>query len=143
MSREDVMVALFNALAASGAYATTGRRLIHWGQVAEQPALFLRHVGDETPPRPTNRPGRVVMECEAWVYAKRDGDPAATAETPINGLIDAIDLALRPPPGRQEQTLGGMVQHAWIEGRTEIHPGDLDGQAIAVIPLKVLVPVIG
>jgi hypothetical protein len=38
--------------------------------------------------------------------------------------------------------LGGLVTHCWIEGRIEIHPGDLDGQAIAVVPIRMLVPTI-
>ena len=37
----------------------------------------------------------------------------------------------------REFALGG-----WIEGKTEIYPGDLDNQAIAVVPIRVLVPVL-
>jgi hypothetical protein len=35
-----------------------------------------------------------------------------------------------------------VVQHCWIEGKTEIYPGDLDNQAIAVVPIRVLVPIL-
>jgi hypothetical protein len=61
----------------------------------------------------------------------------------LNNLIDAVKAALDPVPGMaQTLGLGGTttVQHCWIEGRIDMHPGDLDGQAIAVIPIKILAP---
>jgi hypothetical protein len=45
------------------------------------------------------------------------------------------------PTGRAEtQTLGGLVSHCWIEGRIEMDSGDNDGQAKAIIPIRILVP---
>ena len=62
--------------------------------------------------------------------------------TALNGLLDAVEAALNPFP-LEAQTLGGLVTHCWIDGSTDYHPGDLDGQAIAVVPVKVLVPTFG
>ena len=39
-------------------------------------------------------------------------------------------------PGRQ--TLGGLVSNCYIGGKIMKDPGDLDGDAIAVIPVKIL-----
>ena len=142
MTREAIMLALFNLLVQSGAYKTTGRRLIYWQDVADQPALFLRHVADDTMTTRTGMPPKVVIECEVWLYSQGGSDPDVSPETSLNGLLDGVEIALQPAPGMPAQTLGGLVTHAWIEGKTEMHPGDLGGQAIAVVPVKVLVPVV-
>jgi hypothetical protein len=140
-TREAYIDALYQTLITSSTFHTTGRRLVLWNLVNEQPALFLRHVGDDNPPRPTRIPPRTVIDCEPWIYAKAP-DPDSIPETVLNNLLDDIDRALQPAPASEAQTLGGLVTHCWIEGRIEIHPGDLDGQGIAVVPIKMLVPTI-
>jgi len=143
VTREAVIDALFATLtggAAGAAYKTTGRRLILWTKVAEQPALFLRHIGDEVLPRPTGMPPKVIIECEVWLYSNAGGDPDISPEIAMNGLLDSVEISLQPAPGFNAQTLGGVVAHAWIEGKIDMHPGDLGGQAIAIVPVKMLVP---
>lgn len=139
IGREPIMQALFTLLTSSGAYKTIGRRLELWTKVAEQPALFLRHVGDSYPPRPTGLPPKTEMDCEAWIYSKAGANKDIAPETALNALLDGLETALLPDPF-PTQTLGGLVHHCWIEGRVEIHPGDLDAQAIAVVPIRILVP---
>ena len=139
MTREAIITALFNLLVTSHAYKTTGRRLILWTLVPEQPALFLRHTGDVFPEHPTGLLPRTRIECEAWIYVKT-ADPDAIPEKQMNNVLDAVERALKPPPAYENQTLGGLVTQGWIEGRVEIHPGDLDGQSIAVVPITILVP---
>lgn len=138
--RETILQALFLLLTRGGRFETVGRRLILWTQVAAQPALFLRHVGDSYSPHATRLPPRIVMHCEIWLYSNAGQDPDAAPEIALNILLDAVETLLRPLPGREAQTLGGLVTHCWIEGQVEIHPGDLDGQAIAIVPVKILVP---
>jgi hypothetical protein len=121
-------------------FATTGRRLKLWSQVDEQPALFLRNVGDTYPERATRMPPKTIMNCEAWIYSNVGADPDVVPAVTLNNLLDAIETVLKPPPGFEAQTLGGIVAHCWIEGRIEMHPGDLDSQAIAVVPIRILVP---
>lgn len=140
MNRETIMTALFATLQGAAAWGTTGRRLIFWTQVSQQPAMFLRNAGEEIHASPTGLPAKVTMECEVWLYNKTDA--SGTPGAGLNDLIDAVQAALRPPPGRP-QTLGGLVSHCRIEGKIDLHPGDLDGQAIAVIPVKILVPTFG
>lgn len=145
MSRETITMALFNLLCSANfqpGFQTTGRRLIMWTRCPAQPALFLRNTGDEYPHRPTGMPAKVVMECEAWIYSNAGTDPNIDPATGLNCIIDAVEAIMKPAPGFAVQTLGGLVAHAWIEGKIDMHPGDLDGQAIAVIPIKILVPII-
>jgi len=37
-------------------------------------------------------------------------------------------------------SLGGMVDHCWVEGETLKDPGDLDGQGLIIVPLNILLP---
>jgi hypothetical protein len=39
------------------------------------------------------------------------------------------------------QTLGGLVSHCWIDGKIMKDSGDIDGDGIAVIPVKILATV--
>ena len=140
MTREAVMTALLALLTSGGTFLTSGRRVLPWNKVASQPALFLRHVGEQVSDRPTGMPPRTILECEAWIYNKVGGDEVP--DTALNALLDAVETLLLPNLADDAQTLGGVVQHCWIEGKTEIYPGDLDNQAIAVVPIRVLVPIL-
>lgn len=121
---------------------TTGRRLIPWSKVAAQPALFLRHTGDDFLARRPRLPGRVELEAEIWLYSDGGDDPDLAPEIPLNALIDAVAETLEPPIYGETQTLGiaPLVTHCWLEGRGEIYPGDLGGSAVALLPIKILVP---
>ena len=37
-------------------------------------------------------------------------------------------------------TLGGLVHHCFIDGKVFKDPGDLDGQALIIVPITVLAP---
>ena len=139
-ARNTILDALLALAASSGPYLTTGRRLMLWTQVKAQPALFLRHTRDAFPPRPTGMPAKVTMECELWIYSQLGKDKATAPDIGLNDLLDQVERALLPPPTQRAQTLGGLCTHAWIEGTIDLYPGDLDGQAIAVVPVHILVP---
>jgi hypothetical protein len=148
LTLSEVATANATAAAFTTGFRTTGRRLQMWNQVAEQPALFLRNIADEYPKRHGRElPPATIVEAEAWVYSNAGKDPDLAPAVGLNNLIDAIKAVLDPVPGLP-QTLGlatsgpngTTVQHCWIEGRIDMHPGDLDGQAIAVIPIKILAP---
>nr|WP_294564482.1 hypothetical protein [uncultured Rhodopila sp.] len=144
MSRETIMTALFTLLTVGGAFQTTGRRLIHWSKVPQQPALFLRNAdGGDYPQRTTRLPPKVTLDCEVWLYCNDGSNPDVAPAIGLNNAIDAVEAALKPAPGFEAQTLGGLVSHCWIEGKIDMHPGDLDGQAIAIVPVKLLVPSFG
>jgi hypothetical protein len=72
------------------------------------------------------------------------GDQIAAGVTPIsllNPLIDAVDAALKRSPISNGQTLGGLVSHCYIDGKTMKDDGDFDGNGTAVIPVKILATV--
>lgn len=140
MNRELIMTAAFNLVAASAGFQTSGRRLVLWNKCPSQPAIFLRNVGDEYPQRPARGlPAKVTIKAEIWIYTKVGPDDVPGSS--INGLVDAVEAALQPATGAETQTLGGLVSHCWIEGEIMMDPGDIDGQAKAIIPIKILASV--
>ena len=144
MGRNSIADALLALLTSTGVFNTSGRRLLPWTKVDSQPAIFVRHVGDHYAPRGTGMPPKVMMECEARIYSNAGKDNLAVPGAALADVLDAVEALLKPAPGApsRTQTLGGTVIHAWIEGKIDVHPGDLDGQAIAVVPISVLVPIL-
>lgn len=143
VARETIMAALMALLETAPGFRTgPKRRLKLWKDVADQPAIFVRNGGDDYPARAVNGlPAKTTMHVEIWIYAKAGPDPAVIPGVLINNLIDAVEAVIQPTAATQgRQTLGGLVSHCWIEGRIEMDPGDIDGQAKAILPLKILGP---
>jgi hypothetical protein len=137
-SREVAYTALYNVLWAASAFKTITRRLKHWSDVSpeDQPALYIEHSGEVTNVV-RGQPSRIVLEVNLWVYVFTEG---AETGPVLNPLLDAVELALAPSTtGDHVQTLGGVVHHCWIEGQTQIFEGNLGEEAVAIVPVKILV----
>jgi hypothetical protein len=137
-TRNQVLNALLGFVAIPGTFPTSGRRLIPWTKVPLQPAIFVRHMHEEFQRLPTGMPAKVTMEAEVWIYAQTSSD--VPADVVLCDLLDLVENALRVPPAAKAQTLGGTVTHCWIEGIADLYPGDLDNQAIGILPVRILVP---
>lgn len=146
MSRNAIFTALLALTSgvtwtgSSGAqtFLETRRRVPDWNK-ARKPGLYQAEFG-ETITQTTNMREKVTLRAEWWIYLD-DGqsqgyDPTVT----VNNVIDALDAAISPPPGFTTQTLGGLVQHAFISGNVLKIAGDLDGAGLLTIPLVILVP---
>lgn len=137
MTREPVYAALFALLSGAAPFVTASRRLRHWSDVgpAEQPALFVVQKS-ETAERRAGLPAKWRASADVYVYAHAPDDETAPA-TVLNPLLDAIEAALAPQSA--VQTLGGLAAHAWIAGKIETDEGVLGGQAVAIVPIEMLV----
>ncbi|TWB20669.1 hypothetical protein FBZ89_10668 [Nitrospirillum amazonense] len=140
MAREDIHAALFARLTAAAPFATASRRVRLWNDLspAQQPALFLMSRGEEVTRRDT-LPAHRVLRVDILLYAQAPDDETAGAVV-LNPLLDAVEAALRPPPGQDKQTLGGLVHDCWIEGQVTTDEGALGSQAVAIVPLHLLIP---
>ncbi len=139
MTREPIYVALFTKLQAIGAgFATYSRHLRHWTdvQATEQPSLFQVQVGELAQPQPLGLPTKWTLSVDLYVYVKGDGKTAMGAT--INPLLDAITTAIAPDNPSGKQTLGGLVEHCWIEGALETDEGVLGDQSVVIIPIRIL-----
>lgn len=140
MNRETIYAALFAKVSAAAAFKTTSRRLKHWDNVAagDHPALFQVQKG-EMPEQRRGLPPKWHLDADLYVYARSGADPAIAPAIELNALIDAIETALAPSPVTGFQTLDGLVSHCWISGRIETDEGVLGDQAIAIIPIEILI----
>ena len=142
MNREDIFEALFDLVANAAEFKTKKRRLKLWTEVngSQRPALFVAQRGETYIRNSEAVPQKVVLKAEIYIYTDAGKDPNVIPATDLNKLVDAVDAALAPSPVTGRQTLGGLVSHCWIEGDVMTDPGDLDGDGMAIIPVRILVP---
>lgn len=139
MTREPIIAALFAKLSAISGVNLSGRVLRHYNELhpSDQPALFLAPRA-QTATRKRGFPTVWTIDVSVYVYVKRAGNDTVP-DTQMNTILDAIEAALNPAGGVEVQTLGGLCDHAWIEGAIETDEGVLGDQAIAIIPIRILV----
>jgi hypothetical protein len=116
-----------------------GRRLKLWTDVPQQPACFLTTHRETDNYQSENTPGKTTLSADIYVYTKTN-DSSAVPAIDLNNILDGIDARLAPSPVTGKQTLGGLVSHCRRDGEVMLDPGDLDGQALAIIPIKIFVP---
>lgn len=136
MNRESIYSALFAQVSKAARFVTVSRRLKHWSDVspAEQPALFQvqkSEIARTVPGQPTVW----ELHVDLFLYAHTNGNPDISPAEILNPLLDSVLNALAPDPITNKDTLGGLVQHAWIEGNLITDEGVLGDQAVCVIPV--------
>ena len=138
---ETVMQALFEQLTGGGEFVTTGRRVRHWTEVNEQPALFLRRTGVVYDSQ--NLMTIRTLICEAWIYCNVGQDPDAAPDETLTELEGHVLDRLAPDVLDDDEarfTLGGLVYWCRPEGRSDMSPGDQGEQAIMRIPILITLP---
>ena len=70
-------------------------------------------------------------------------DPGAIGAAALNAIMDALDAGLAPAGadgvlGRN--TLGGAAYRCSIQGKPLKDPGDLDGDGLLVVPIRIVLP---
>lgn len=92
----------------------------------------------------TGMPYKTILEANWIVYQCVGMDSKAIPAIENNCILKGVREALRPkvndPGFPKRNTLGGLVHHCFIGGRVFKDPGDIDGQGMMVIPIKLLVP---
>jgi len=143
--RDAILNALFQRLKTKlgSNVATIGRRHMMPPNLtsAMQPALFVVQGGEVREPHPRGTGGKITLHVFLVAYCY---DNAANVDgtTQLNILIGRIEDALAPdlPNIGEPQTLGGLAYQCWIEGEADIDPGVFGQQAVAIIPVRILVP---
>jgi hypothetical protein len=120
------------------------RRLKLWSDVpaANRPACFIYEGGQETYSWSETALPKRVIEVKIFVYLNAK-DPGAVGATLVNKVMDAIDDAFRLIGGdiiSGRNTLNGAAYHCRIDGKTLKDPGDLDGDALLIAPVKIVLP---
>jgi hypothetical protein len=121
----------------------TSRRLLPWSQVNEgqQPAFFLRQLREETRQDVLALP-KWRLRAQIWIYMVAAPNAEQSGNWPsqlINPCLDAIEKTLEGPVPGEKQTLGGLVEHCWIDGDIFVDdPVSPDTQIVIVIPISML-----
>ena len=139
-ARETVMDALFTHLKANiPGILTSSRRFKFWQEVSEQPALFLRDADEEL--EYESQLQKQILKAEVWIYSKAGANPSIAPVTALNNLLDRLQDAFAPDQVTANRfTLGGLVHTCRLRGQVQKSPGDLDGQAIAVADVEIILP---
>lgn len=126
-------------------FVTRGRRVKLFNEVSaeNQPAIYQAEHAEQIAQK-TNLPYRRIFEAKWIIYQKTGADKTVDGVIENNRILDALQAKMQPlvadPGYPQRNTLGGLVWHTFWEGVIFKDPGDIDDQAMMVIPLKVLVP---
>lgn len=145
LAREDIYNALFLKLKSAYQFKTATRRVRHWDAFKNEqgPVLVMIEEGETYEPEFTGEPTKVTLDVTAMVYFWVSGKIGDGPDAPIsllNPIVDALEAAIAPDPTTQAQTLGGVVNRVWIDGKILKSSGDQDNVAIAMIPIKMVVP---
>ena len=143
MDSESIYQALFNRLSGINGFVTTSRRLRHFNNVQpeDRPALFVTQ-GNQTEVPVKGLDAKVELEAEVYIYI-HETDKAIPPSVQLNQMIDKVRKAIASefPEMCEYQTLGGLVEHCWIEGTIEVFEAVenmLDDQGIAIVPIRIL-----
>jgi hypothetical protein len=142
---ESIYQALFDltaglAWAPSGALAFSSRRVKTFEDLPAQPALCQAET-DETVAQRTGMQPTTTLGASWLIFHQAGKDDGAIPAQTTNAILAAVRaLFVDPTDPDYAQTLGGLVHKCWIEGRIQKFQGDLDGQTLIVVPIKVLAP---
>jgi hypothetical protein len=144
MTRETAFSALFDAVADAYPWGLASRRLRLWSDVPApmRPALFQLESGPETYQWTSLAQPRRTIEAKLFLYFD-SRDPLTPGASAINAALDAIDAALAPQAGDAaagRQTLGGAVHDCKIAGVPVRDTGDIDGDGLAVVSVRLVMP---
>lgn len=125
-------------------FVTMSRRVVLFGECPQQPACYQAEHGDVVS-QVTGMPYKTTLEAKWIIYQNVAQDPDALGVVENNRIIEGCYAALAPRPtdpgyADKRNTLGGLVHHCFISGNLFKDPGDLDGQGMIIIPIKILVP---
>lgn len=124
-------------------FVTMSRRVVLFGECPEQPACYQAEHGDNVA-QVTGMPYKTIIEAKWIIYQNVAQDPKALGAVENNLIIQGCYEALKPkvidPGYPKRNTLDGLVHHCFISGQLFKDPGDLDGQGMMVVPIKLLVP---
>lgn len=148
--REPIYVALWNLIADDSGiksqFVTTGRYLIPITDLPTDklPALFQIEHGEAWVRKGKGIPAIRTLHCSIVMYAYSADQDQSYPSTLLNNMMDVLDSLLENPgnPGNA-QTLGGLVEHVYLEGEVKIIEGQLgtgENASVLVAPITMLIP---
>ncbi len=106
---------------------------------AARPACFVFEGGLESYAWSESAAPKRVIEPKLFVYLSAKGDNVGASL--LNGVMDALDQAFTlsgADLGLGRNTLSGAAYSCRIDGKVLKDPGDLDGDALLVVPVRIV-----
>ena len=145
--REPIYVALWslflNHPTLAGQFVTTSRYKRHFDDVDADamPALFLTETGENWVKPGKGIPAKRTLTAMLAMYTSTSQPNAVLPATLINALMDTVDEVIENVGNPSNaQTLGGLVEHVYLEGEVEIYEAFLQDKSIVLVPLTILLP---
>lgn len=106
----------------------------------ELPVLVLLHLAEEAAEPQAFGLQQWTLRFHAVVLLRADAGRDTEVDTVCNAILDAVDatLAAGEPGSYGQQTLGGLVQNAWIEGMLTIEQETIQQPIAISIPIRCL-----
>ena len=146
VAREQIYSALFALLQSAANFKTVGRVWVPSNKLdpPQLPALFMVENNEHAMQTAPGRPAKWMLDVDVVIYARNEGESQAPGAesyvraTALNNLLDAVESALAPVAATNVQSLGGLVQHCWIEGKIEKDAALQGANSVAVVPVRIL-----
>jgi hypothetical protein len=150
-TREQIYQALYDLIkgltwvfqSQSQSFKYTSRRMLSWDNVniGQQPSLFVRQIR-ESSSQQVLALEKKLFRAQIWIYmqsAPNAGQDGNWPSQQINPMLDSLDSTMSGPVPGEKQTLGGKVEHAWIDGDILVDdPVAPDTQIIIFVPVSML-----
>lgn len=124
-------------------WGDSSRRVKHFNDVEKelQPAAYqAEHRTGWQPRDRLGAPARRLVTVNWIIYFRTDGGQIGS-QIASSTIMPAINAVLVPDDlERNVLTLGGLAYYTRIEGDEWLESGDLDDQAMLVVPLSLLIP---
>lgn len=127
-------------------FATRSRRVKLFSEVpVEQQPWLGQAEHNEEAAQVTSQPYKWKLNAQWFIYHPDAVVQEALPTVTNNLILKAVEDALFPKPYDpgfldERNTLSGLVHHCFIEGEVFKDPGDIDNQAMLVVPITILVP---
>jgi hypothetical protein len=125
-------------------FAEMSRRVKIFDDCDNQPACYQAEHTAMVQKR-MNMPYREEWEANWIIYFDVAKDETCIPATEMNRIIKSVRDVFTPLPSDpgvfdNRLTLNNLVYSCYIGGRMFKNPGDMDGQGMLVVPIKLLVP---
>jgi hypothetical protein len=105
------------------------------------PAVYLHQPKIGSARASDHVPATMEVKANIWIFTNAGLDPAVYPITALNGLVQAIlNLFASNNPTQNTFNIPGTQARLRIDGDIITDDGATDGQGLALIPLKILIP---
>jgi hypothetical protein len=116
-------------------FPVISRRHVQASTIPNFPALYISHFSDDDEWTGSGLV-RTLIDLRLYIYARTSKDQVP--DTVLNTLVAQLAAVFAPDDPSNEFTMGQRVSWVRIQGKSSFYPGDLSDQALAIVPVSML-----